>query len=160
MVWKRNLFSTIWWFLMCMLVFWGVCTITWTILELKRCGFVLGWPNLKAVMLWSLPPKWSFYSYIAPSLISFSTRPWFWVQKSTKQVRLQVGESPEMVGELLCDLIEVDPWDERYICLHEWLIFNGFHVGEYTRQSGILCDVRLVHSKEEEFLKPFRNGDE
>ena len=65
-----------------------------------------------------------------------------------------------MVGELLCDLIEVDPWDERYICLHEWFIFNGFHVGEYTRQSWILCDVRLVHSKEDEFLKPLRNGDE
>lgn len=27
--------------------------------------------------------------------------------------------------------------------------FNGFHVGEYTRQSWILCDVRLVHFKEE-----------
>ena len=25
-----------------------------------------------------------------------------------------------------------DPWDERYIHLHEGLIFVGFHVGKYT----------------------------
>ena len=25
-----------------------------------------------------------------------------------------------------------DPWDKRYIHLHEWLIFVGFHVGKFT----------------------------
>ena len=104
---------------MSMLVFWGVC---FGLAQLES-GDVMKFTS-KMVIL---------YSYIAPSLISFSTRPWFWVQKSTKQVRLQVGESPEMVGELLCDLIEVDPWDEFCIFTYMNCWFLWFScIGEYT----------------------------